>query len=267
MRDIEDDARMVRKEWKRGGVYTLLEDTYDAIFLYGSREVYDPVPEYGLSAKTGDKMISCGYIGRKNSVRQKDKVRKELKMKTDCLIVVTTGGGGDGFDILSTYLEMLLSEYKDNTLNFDSLIVTGPLMSESERSHLKRYESMGAPLTMIRFTPDMPSYLNAADLVISMGGYNSFCEILSLKKRAIIIPRVKPRLEQLIRTECFVSKGLVRMIHPESLTSKRLLKGINSTLKGDDLVCPRDAGVGMEGAMNASRAIGRLLALDKEFTS
>ena len=35
--------------------------------------------------------------------------------------------------------------------------------------------------------------------VVAMGGYNTFCEILSFDKKALIVPRTRPRLEQFIR--------------------------------------------------------------------
>jgi len=47
--------------------------------------------------------------------------------------------------------------------------------------------------------------------VIAMGGYNTFCEILSFDKRALIVPRTKPRLEQYIRAARAQELGLVRM--------------------------------------------------------
>ena len=45
-----------------------------------------------------------------------------------------------------------------------------------------------------------------------MGGYNTFCEVLSFDKRALIVPRTKPRLEQFIRAERAQELGLVRML-------------------------------------------------------
>ena len=51
--------------------------------------------------------------------------------------------------------------------------------------------------------------------VVAMGGYNTFCEILSFDKPAIIVPRRQPRLEQLIRAERAQALGLVRMLTPE----------------------------------------------------
>jgi predicted glycosyltransferase len=52
---------------------------------------------------------------------------------------------------------------------------------------------------------------NAAG-VVSMGGYNTFCEILSLDKRALVLPRLRPRMEQYIRTSRAQNLGLLRML-------------------------------------------------------
>src|SRR5690606_37482232 len=50
------------------------------------------------------------------------------------------------------------------------------------------------------------------EAVVAMGGYNTFCEILSFDKRALIVPRTKPRLEQHIRAVHAGRLGLVRML-------------------------------------------------------
>ena len=50
--------------------------------------------------------------------------------------------------------------------------------------------------------------------VVAMAGYNTFCEILSLDKRAILVPRTKPREEQLLRALRAAELGLVRTLDP-----------------------------------------------------
>jgi predicted glycosyltransferase len=47
---------------------------------------------------------------------------------------------------------------------------------------------------------------------VAMGGYNTFCEILSFDKKAIIVPRTKPRLEQFIRARAARNIGLIEML-------------------------------------------------------
>ena len=51
--------------------------------------------------------------------------------------------------------------------------------------------------------------------VVAMGGYNTFCEILSFDKPALIVPRTQPRLEQYLRAERASKLGLVRMLAEE----------------------------------------------------
>jgi len=50
---------------------------------------------------------------------------------------------------------------------------------------------------------------------VAMGGYNTFCEILSFDKPALIVPRQVPRREQLIRASRAQELGLVAMLTEE----------------------------------------------------
>ncbi len=255
--DINDETR-VCDLWEDQDLHGLMEDQYDLILHYGNRKVYDPVSEYRLSRKVERKMVSCGYIGRTSPIYPKEQIRHSLKMKTDRLVVVTAGGGDDGFGMLDFYLKTLSLSQDQGTLPFDSLVVPGPLLSTASRSQLQSYRSRGLPFTFLNSTNDLFSYLNAADLVISMGGYNSLCEILSLRKRMIVIPHIKPRFEQLIRAGRFAARGLLEMIHPEKLTSEILLRTIHESLNGREFVTTEEAGLEMNGASNASRAIKSL---------
>ena len=63
-----------------------------------------------------------------------------------------------------------------------------------------------------------------------MGGYNTMCEILTLQKRALIVPRVRPVTEQWIRTRRMEALGLVDMIHPEQLTAENFARQITRVL-------------------------------------
>jgi predicted glycosyltransferase len=54
-----------------------------------------------------------------------------------------------------------------------------------------------------------------------MGGYNTFCEILSLDKRALIVPRTAPRAEQFIRATRAEELGLAAKLMPGDTTDPR----------------------------------------------
>jgi predicted glycosyltransferase len=82
---------------------------------------------------------------------------------------------------------------------------------------------------------DLTGYIAAADVVVSRGGYNAVCEILSFDRPAVLVPRVtfgvEENLEQLIRAEAFARRGHVRMIHPARMTPAGLLTAVIELLR------------------------------------
>ena len=64
----------------------------------------------------------------------------------------------------------------------------------------------------ITFHGQLEALMARAAGVVAMGGYNTFCEVLSLDKRALIVPRTEPRLEQFIRASRAADLGLVSML-------------------------------------------------------
>ena len=255
MRDIEDSPEATRREWAANGTPQLQAHMYDAILLYGEQELFDPVVAYDMCPVAAGKLIPCGYLRRATDTRPAADVRRELDVGDQPLVVVTVGGGGDGYDILKTYLEML--HQTDGPAPYHSLVVTGPLMPQRKRQALRRLAAE-LPISFMEFTADLESYLAAADLVISMAGYNSTCEILSLGQRALLIPRSHTRAEQRIRATLLAERGLVGLLHPEALTPARLHQAITRALKR-----PRATpALNLNGLENIGRAITNLLRPD-----
>jgi predicted glycosyltransferase len=217
LRDIMDDARTTRQEWQEKGVYQILEELYSEIWIYGNRDLYDPIREYGISDAVSRKIHFTGYIPRKvPSPEGVQSIRKEHGLQEDDkLVVVTTGGGGDGFTVMDTYLRMLESTPRPQP--FKSILITGPFMPKSERKNInKRSRKLG--VRMFHFYRQMEKIFAAADVVVSMGGYNTLCEILSQGTISLVIPRETPRKEQLIRAQTFQRQNLIDYIAWDRLT-------------------------------------------------
>ncbi len=211
LRDIMDDRQTVRQDWEKKGIYDILDKLYSEIWVYGNQEFYDPVEEYAIPASVSRKIVYTGYIPRKvPSDSQVQKVGKEQGLSDDGkLIVVTTGGGGDGYVLMDAYLSML--ENESSTVPFKSVLITGPFMPKQDRKKVfKRARKLG--LRTYHFYRNMEKLLAAADVVVSMGGYNTICELLSLGTVSLIVPRDTPRKEQLIRAEIFHDKNLVEYL-------------------------------------------------------
>jgi predicted glycosyltransferase len=220
LRDIIDDADTTRREWAEKGAYAALDELYSEIWVYGNRDLYDPVREYGIPAPASAKVRFTGYIPRKvPSPEGVLSVRKENGLQEgDKLVVVTTGGGGDGFEVMDAYLRMLEAGPPPA---FKSILITGPFMPKRDRKNLnKRCRKLG--VRMHHFYRQMEKIFAAADLVICMGGYNTLCEILSQGTPSLVVPRDTPRREQLIRAETFRRQQLIDYIPWDDLTPELL---------------------------------------------
>lgn len=234
MRDIMDGAETIRKDWKKKGVYEILDKLYNEIWVYGIQAFYDPIEEYLIPETISNKIRFTGYIPRKApGSRAKRQIRKEHGLnKNDKLVVVTAGGGGDGYPVMETFLAMLESEMKAPP--FKSVLITGPFMPRKKRMEIfNRSRQLG--VKTYRFFGRMEKIQAAADLVISMGGYNTICEILSQRTVSLIIPRETPREEQLIRAKVFNNRHLIDYISLQSLSPSTLKSKVLSLLQNPEM--------------------------------
>ena len=240
LRDVLDDPQYIRRHWKEGRIAEAIEEFYDLTLVYGPREVYDPLPEYGLSEEALDRSHYIGYVGR-NPAPETD---SDLPFRPG-YVLVTAGGGGDGLLLIESYLESL----KRPEPSFESLVVTGPLMDDGAKREIERL-ARELRARVMEFRPDMERLIKSAGAVVAMGGYNTTVELLAARKSALIVPRVEPRVEQLIRAERLADLGLVEMIHPNDLTPRLVRSKVEELLKRNPVSAHR-VGVDLSGASRA----------------
>src|SRR5205814_1620093 len=113
-------------------------------------------------------------------------------------------------------IDWVLSAYEhDPLLPYPALLVLGPFMhAERQREFMDRAAKLKR-VDAITFHGQLETLVSKAVAVVAMGGYNTFCEVLSLDKRALIVPRTAPRLEQYIRASRAAEIGLVSMLSDE----------------------------------------------------
>jgi predicted glycosyltransferase len=205
------------------------------VWVVGTPEVFDVRTEYRFPDEVAQKVRFCGYIRRESGLKPPGAVRQELQMQPDqTLVLVTPGGGADGYRLASAYLTGLAS--LPQPCSVQSVIVSGPEMPIDQRETLQQQASQFTAVKLLEFTDDLTSYMGAADLVVSMGGYNTITEILSLQKRAVVIPRIQPVEEQWIRAERMAKRELFRVIHPDQLTPTLLMDMVLQELQADSTI-------------------------------
>lgn len=207
LRDVLDDPMTLRQEWKRKKAIPALRDYYDEIWVYGMPDICDPLAGIGLPAGVRNKVRFTGYLRR--DLPAGPAAHSPLSKITPPYVLVTPGGGGDGQQMVDWVLRAYESA---SNLRYPALIVLGPFMaSEDQADFLTRCERL-PNVEAITFNAHMESLLDQAVGVVAMGGYNTFCEILSFDKRALILPRTVPRMEQYIRASRAQDIGLARML-------------------------------------------------------
>lgn len=229
LRDVMDEAETIRNDWSKKGVYQILDELYSEIWIYGNQELYDPVHEYAMPETISRKMFFTGYIPRKIPGRDAvQRIRKKNAVHADDkLVLVTTGGGGDGYAVMNNFLTML--ENLSGPPLFKSVLITGPFMPEKEREDIfTRARKLG--IRTWEFYRRMEEIMAAADLVVSMGGYNTICEILTQGTISLVIPRETPRKEQLIRARALHEQNLLDYIPWDDMSPGSLHAGIMKLL-------------------------------------
>ncbi len=263
VRDILDSPQTVKQEWEESGVFDYLRRYYHEIWIYGDPEIYNFVEEYHIPSDIREKMIFTGYLKKPVNFRRGmlSTSRKPAALNGSPMVLVTVGGGEDGYPVLDQYFKLLeLSNGKyRHVIHY---IYTGPFMPSHQKKDLKE-RARKLPNVHIRtFSRHFLRTINQADLVVSMGGYNTTAEILCYQKDAIIIPRVYPRQEQLIRAKIFEQKGIVKMLKLEEMSPEILDKHISEMLFGtngkDPLRFARVATNGLETIIERVRALANL---------
>ena len=95
-------------------------------------------------------------------------------------------------------------------------MIAGPFMPEESYDDLRR-QARGLPVRVYRSVTNVPTYLAAADLVVSMAGYNTTVEILRSGRPGLLVPRRGPSAEQRLRADLFAARGWVSWLDPELL--------------------------------------------------
>jgi predicted glycosyltransferase len=220
LRDVMDEPALLEPEWQRKNVLPALRRLYDDIWVYGLPLVCDPLAEISLPKAVREKVTFTGYLRRFEPAATP---RARIHGLRTPYILVTTGGGGDG----ESLIDWVLKAYEhDADLPYPALLVLGPFMHTEHQSDFLRRAQKLSKVHAITFDAHMETLMARAIGVIAMGGYNTFCEILSFDKRAIMVPRRVPRMEQYIRAARAQKLGLVSMLLDDDRRDPQLMASV-----------------------------------------
>jgi predicted glycosyltransferase len=223
MRDILDEPERTRHNLQSNGSFKTVEEFYDEVWIYGAQSIFDSVREYGFPEEVARITHFCGYLKRPVTPPRRDGGGRPPH------VLVTTGGGGDGSRMIEAYLEGLSGLPRNIALK--TTVVFGPQMAAERRTTLLDRFGYLSDVSFLDFEPDLTRLYAEADIVVSMAGYNTVCELLSFGRRAILVPRAEPVREQLIRARLLAAQGFFDMVEPQHLNPSTLIAKVLAALK------------------------------------
>lgn len=211
LRDVIDTRDAVRGQWLRQRNHPALRRWFDEVWIYGDPNFYDLVSEYGFGPEFTARARFMGYLD------QRERLVGTAPAAPDTpYVLCTVGGGRDGARICDIFTQSTLPT------GHRGILITGSQMPAEDRAALRNRINARSDMEMLDFTPEPLRLMAGAARVVAMGGYNTVTELLSFGVPALILPRTRPRREQILRAERLAERDLIGMIDPDHLTSENL---------------------------------------------
>lgn len=208
LREVLDEPGVAAREWAALGDLERVREVYDQLWVYGDRAVHDPVVSGEIPAELADLVRYTGYLAT-------GRVAGHRTSGVDRPYVLTMAGGGcDGRRLTLAAARARMPH------GHEHVVITGPQMPQE---HAEQVRAAAVPGTrVLPCVPDALAEVVDAAAVVSMGGYNSVAEILTTNTPALLVPRDRPRREQLVRARALQARGAVDVLTADALTSTAL---------------------------------------------
>ncbi|MFJ4036763.1 glycosyltransferase family protein [Microbacterium sp. NPDC090007] len=198
LRDVLDRPAKVRAEFRSVGGARAIRENFDAVWVYGDPAVHD-LRRSGETPPGISSLIDfTGYLSH-------GRITPGATAGEDPFVLTTVGGGSDGAAVAIAAAGAPLPA------GHHHLVVTGPQMSEPDRRRVRAAATVtGAEV--VESVADLPGLMARAAAVVTMGGYNTVCEVMSTSTPALVVPRTGRRDEQRIRAHALAQSGAIETV-------------------------------------------------------
>ncbi|NLS11157.1 glycosyl transferase [Nesterenkonia sp. MY13] len=217
MREVLDSPEVAEREWQRIGGPAAVAHYYDAVWVYGDQNVYDPVATGEIPGQLTERTRFTGYLahGRPDDPLTSSSVRVEQPY-----ILTMVGGGSDGGPL------GLAAAQAKIPAGHRHIILTGPQMPESDHDQIleaaRNNAEYRSQIRVDRYAPHVPKLVRDAAATVCMAGYNSMAEVMATTTPALVVPRNSRRQEQPRRAAALAAAGAVQMLPAEELNPQEL---------------------------------------------
>ena len=199
-------------------VIAALNQWFDALLIHSDAAIVKLDETFSRMTDIRIPVVYTGFVTPRPLKNDRTAIRHKLRIDDDSrLIVASAGGGKVGFVLLNA----VILAFEKISLEADAYlqVFTGPFMESDAVRHL---QEMGTDRIVVsQFTPDFPAYLSAADLSVSMAGYNTCMNIMAAQVPSLVWPFSQNR-EQRLRAERIAEMGGMQILEDADLEPKHL---------------------------------------------
>jgi predicted glycosyltransferase len=225
LRDVLDDEELLATEWARNDTLHYIKRFYDDIWIYGPEGFWNPLQGLPLPKGLEERFTYTGFLRRDISLRAQS---LDFALPENYVLVMA-GGGGDGGPLMRAVIRARAVAPRRH---LPYVMVLGPFMSNDERSEIRQLAAVDPDIHILDFVNQPEALITRAAAVVGMAGYNTFCEIISFNKPAMLVPRMLPRREQFIRATRAAELGLVDTLLPEDAENAEIMSARLLVLPG-----------------------------------
>ncbi|MDP2645885.1 MAG: glycosyltransferase [Desulfobacterales bacterium] len=207
-------------------VVNALNRYFDALLVHSDPRVIRLAETFSRVNDIHIPVFYSGFVAPLPPEGARRTLRRRLGIgKGEKLIVASAGGGKIGAGLLEPLLSAvgrLGPEYRPHLYVF-----TGPFMPQAVFDRLQRRAD--GRVRIFRFATDFLSHLAAADLSVSMAGYNTCMNILATRVPALVRPYSQDR-EQGLRAKHLARLGALKILSDADMMPARMAVVIQEAL-------------------------------------
>jgi predicted glycosyltransferase len=248
VRDILVEKENQKKH--EGRAVEILNNYFDAVLVHSDPKLIKINETFLRFDEITIPVVYTGFIAQIPAPNARQRIRNQLALReADVLVVASAGGGSVGAPLLESVVKAF--QQLDTASAKFLHIYTGPYMPENDFAYLKSQTSQSVRVE--EFSADFMSYLSAADLSISMAGYNTSMNILAAGTPALVWPFSQNR-EQQMRANRLAGTGALKVLSDADLSPERLANIIAQTLSQKSRAA---VDVNLNGAAHTARWLER----------
>jgi predicted glycosyltransferase len=224
---------------------------FDALLIHSDERLLRLDETFSRVGDIQVPVVYTGFITQQTDPAAGGKLRRELGISAgQKLVVASAGGGRAGYKILSRVLDA--GKLLGDRLPIRLEIFAGPFMENEEYEKLAGRTS--ADIRIRRYTRRFLDYLHAADLSVSLAGYNTCMNLLVTQVPALVYPYSRQR-EQPLRVDKIKDFLPLKILNDDDLRPERLSRHMHDMLQNKSAI--KTLPIDMNGSANAAKFLSR----------